>query len=128
MPIPREAVAIHGITDEMVRDAPSLQEVIPAFLTYIDDSPLVAHNAAFDVGFLNHHLKRLGGIPLKNRIIDTLELSKQVFFRHRHHNLDALLQRLGISYEGGGRHRSITDALLTAQAYLLLRGMRPGNH
>jgi DNA polymerase-3 subunit epsilon len=128
MSIPPEVVAIHGITDEMVRDAPSLKEIMPAFLRFIDDSPLVAHNATFDIGFLNFHLKGLGVLPLKNRTIDTLELSKQIFFRHRRHNLDALLKRLGISYERGTRHRSISDAILTARAYLMLRGMGPVSH
>jgi DNA polymerase III epsilon subunit len=121
IPIPREVTRIHGIDDAMVRDASPLEVVLPLFLEYIGGYTLVAHNASFDVGFLNFYMNRMGLGKIENRVIDTLQISKRVFAGEGRHNLDSLLTRLGIKYPKHSRHRSITDALLTAQAYLLLK-------
>jgi DNA polymerase III epsilon subunit len=118
--IPSDISRINGITDEMVRDAPTLENVLPSFLDFIGNRPLIAHNAQFDVGFITYYLKKAGAPLLKNPIIDTLELSRQVFAHARSHNLDALLRRLQITYSREQRHRSIGDAYLTGLAYLKL--------
>ncbi len=123
VPIPLHITRITGITDDMVRGAPHLQEALIRFLSFIRDYPLVAHNAPFDIGFLTHYLDKLGLAPMRNEVIDTLVLSKRVYGPNTRHNMDALLARLGIRYDRGKRHRSITDAYLTAHAYLLLQGM-----
>lgn len=123
VPIPPHITSITGITDDMVRGAPSLNESLIRFLSYIGDCPIVAHNAPFDIGFLSHYLDKLGLAPLRNRVIDTLVLSKRVYGPQTRHNLDALLSRLGIQYDGEGRHRSIKDAYLTARAYLRLKNL-----
>jgi DNA polymerase III epsilon subunit len=122
--IPDEITAINGITDDMVRDAPSVETVLPEFLHFVRDCPLVAHNAPFDVGFINHALISLGMAPLHNPVIDTLSMSRSLFPRCRHHSLDHVLNRLNIPYTPDQRHRSSADARLTAQAYLKLRDFR----
>jgi len=123
IPIPPHITEITSITDEMVRDAPPIEDVLPRFIAYIEDFPLVAHNAPFDIGFLQLYLKKLGLKPLTNKIIDTVTLSKKVFYESSRHNMDAVLRRLGIEHEKSRRHRSMEDAYLTALSYLKLRGM-----
>jgi DNA polymerase-3 subunit alpha (Gram-positive type) len=104
--IPPDITAINRITNEMVRDAASIEDVLPEFLEYVDDYPLIAHNASFDVGFVNYFSERLVGRIIQNRVIDTIEISKRIFSQHRFHNLDSMLKRLGISYRRNERHRS----------------------
>jgi DNA polymerase-3 subunit epsilon len=123
-PIPPEATRIHGITDEMVKHAPPIERVLPEFFAHVRDCPLVAHNAPFDIGFLRHYARALGLAGFANRVIDTIEMSKELFPGHRSHSLDSLILRLGIPTEGGRRHRSLEDARLTARCYLSMRGMR----
>ena len=123
IPIPPHITGITGITDEMVEDAPLLHEALPRFLKFIGSEPLVAHNAPFDIGFLTHYCARYDLPPLRNSIIDTLDLSRRVFGPDTRHNMDALLARLGIRYDRSKRHRSVTDAYLTARAYILLEGL-----
>ena len=126
--IPPEISLINGITDDMVEDAPPLETALPPFLEYIGELPLIAHNASFDMGFISYYMKRLDLSPLKNPIIDTLELSHRAFPQAETHNLDALLKRLNIRYSRMQRHRSIGDAYLTALAYIRLRDMPPFVH
>ncbi|MBN2322233.1 MAG: 3'-5' exonuclease [Spirochaetes bacterium] len=121
VPIPLHITRITGITDDMVIGAPPLIDALVRFLSFIEDCPLVAHNAPFDIGFLDHSLGTLDMAPIRNEVIDTLELSRMVWGPDARHSLDALLARLGIRYDRGKRHRSITDAYLTARAYLLLQ-------
>jgi DNA polymerase-3 subunit alpha (Gram-positive type) len=123
IPIPPHITKITSISDDMVKSAPPIEEVLPQFLLYIVDSPLVAHNAPFDIGFLQHYIQQLGLKPLTNRVIDTLLLSKKVFSESIRHNMDAVLQRLGIPYNKKQRHRSMEDAYLTALSYLRLKNM-----
>jgi DNA polymerase-3 subunit epsilon len=123
-PIPSEATRIHGITDDMVREAPPIEVVLADFFAHVRDCPLVAHNAAFDVGFIRYYAAALGLYGFTNRIIDTLDMSKELFPGQRSHSLDSLILRLGIPTEGGKRHRSLEDALLTARCYLSMRGMK----
>ena len=123
VPIPPQITEITGITDEMVRGAPRIEDTLPLFIEYIEDFPLVAHNAPFDMGFLELALKKIGLKPLENEIIDTVLLSKRVFSNSSRHNMDAVLRRLGISYDTTKRHRSMEDAYLTALSFLRLRRM-----
>jgi DNA polymerase-3 subunit epsilon len=123
-PIPPEATRIHGITDDMVKDASPIERVLPEFFAHVRDCPLVAHNAAFDIGFLRHYAGPLGLAGFVNPIIDTIKMSKDLFPGDRSHSLDSLVLRLGIPTGGGRRHRSLEDARLTALCYLSMRGMR----
>jgi len=121
--IPPHITSINHITDEMVNEAKTIEEVLPEFLDYIQDYPLVAHNAPFDVGFLRYFIKTLGLIDIKNQIIDTLALSKELFTQKTYHNLDAVLNRLGIPQKCKERHRALEDAYLTASALIKMRKM-----
>jgi len=121
--IPLEITKINHITDKMVKGSGKIQEILPDFLDYIDDYPLIAHNADFDVGFICYFINKLGLRKLRNRIIDTIALSKEVFPDERYHNLDILIKRLGIDFKEDQRHRAIEDVYLTALSFIKLRKM-----
>lgn len=121
--IPPYITKINHITDEMVKNAEPIETVLPDFLKFIQNYPLAAHNAPFDTGFLRYFIDKLGFKRMENRIIDTLELSKELFMNEKHHNLDAVLKRLGIHYDKETRHRSLTDTSLTALALVKMRKM-----
>ena len=123
IPISPEISTINGITDDMVEGAPDLEAVLPDFLRFIGNRPLIAHNATFDVGFISYYLKQAGLPLLGNRIIDTLELSRKAFPHAPAHNLDALLKRLHIDCKDVRRHRSLGDAYLTGLAYVKLTNL-----
>jgi DNA polymerase-3 subunit epsilon len=119
-----EAVAVHGLTREFLRDKPLFAEVADEFLDFIGDAPLVAHNANFDVGFLNAELDRLAKPPLRSdRIVDTLMLA-----RRRNpagpNTLDALCKRFGIDNSERTKHGALVDSLLLAGVYVELLGER----
>ena len=121
--IPNNIVKLVNITNDMVKNAPSIEKVLPIFLRYIKDSPLIAHNAPFDIGFLNHYLKILNLHTIKNRVIDTLALSREIFENKKSHNLDIVAKRLGLQFENIQRHRALGDVILTAKVFLKLRAM-----
>ena len=94
--IPPEATAVHGITDEFVKDKPVFSEVFDQFLEFIDGAKLVIHNAEFDMKFINWELKQVGHQPIPwTHIIDTLTMARQKF-PGSPANLDALCRRFGI--------------------------------
>jgi len=114
-PIPPLATKIHGITDEMVKDKPTLREVLPKFLTFCKDTVLVAHNAAFDLKFLEIEAEKLG-LKLDFPVVDTLFISYGIFEEFEDHNLDTIARKLGIPV--AGLHSALGDAFLTAEIYL----------
>ncbi len=114
-PIPRTATKIHGITDEMVKGKPPLREVLPRFLEFCRDTVLVAHNAAFDLKFLEIEAQKLG-LKLNLPVVDTLFISYGLFQDFDVHNLDSIAKRLGIPVVG--LHSALGDALLTAEIFL----------
>ena len=114
-PIPFYISRINGIRDHMVADAPTIGKVLPEFLDWIGDTPLVAHNAAFDMGFLHANSRRLKLSP-PERATCTVELSRRLYPLERRHNLDAVCERLGL--EVTGRHRALADVELTAKVFL----------
>jgi DNA polymerase III subunit epsilon len=122
--IHRDAVAVHGLTVEFLRDKPLFADVVDEFMDFIGDAPLVAHNASFDLGFLNAELERAARPPLpSDRIIDTLVLA-----RRRHpagpNSLDALCKRYGIDTSERTKHGALVDSLLLASVYVELLGER----
>lgn len=125
--MPADAQGVHGLTDAFLADKPVFAEVVDAFLAFIGDSPLVIHNAAFDMSFLNAELTRLGLSRLsEDRAIDTLRLARRRF-PGAHASLDALCSRFGIDNSGRAVHGALLDATLLADVYLELRGGRqPG--
>ena len=92
-PIPKKIVELTGITDEMVKDAPDIEKVLPEFLEFVKDSVVVAHNASFDLGFIRHNCRVLGYKP-DFTVIDTLELSRQMFSQLKRHRLNDVAKHL----------------------------------
>ena len=123
-PMPKDAQAVHGLSTAFLTGQPVFEMVINDFLGFIEDSPLVAHNAAFDMEFLNWELKRarLPIIP-HGRAIDTLELSRRINPGAKH-TLDALCNRYGIDLSGRTKHGALVDAELLARVYVELTGGR----
>ncbi len=123
-PMPFEAEAIHGLGDTFLSDKPFFPDKVDELLEFIGDSPLIAHNASFDFGFLNHELERCGraGVCF-SRMIDTLSLA-----RSRHpgakHSLDALCTRYGVDRSHRVKHGALLDAQLLVQVYVELTGGR----
>ena len=122
-PIPREATAIHGITDEMVRDAPGAAEVAAELEERVAGRVLVFHNAAFDLPFLAVFMREAGRPPLLNPVVDTLGLARGLFGEGRN-PLGVLAARLGLPPETA--HRAGGDALTTARVLLELGGQWEG--
>lgn len=122
--MPLEAFRIHGLSDVFLSDKPLFHDVVEDLLEFIGDSPMVAHNANFDFGFLNGELTRCGRpICAMERMVDTL-----VIARTRHpgakHTLDALCSRYGIDLSARTLHGALLDAQLLAQVYVELTGGR----
>lgn len=115
-PIPPASIRFHGITDDQVVGKPSIAEVLPQFRTFVGDSVMVAHNAAFDMKFLSMKEKQTG-VAFDNPVLDTLLLSVMLEDDGEDHSLDGLIERYGISIDG--RHTALGDAIGTAQ--LLVR-------
>ncbi|QFP77301.1 PolC-type DNA polymerase III [Deinococcus sp. AJ005] len=125
--IPWRVERIHGISNEMVRHAPTMTEVLPEFLDFVGDSAVVAHNIGFDSGFMRANAQRQGLVWKPAAEHCTVQLSRRAFPRERAHNLTVLAERLGLNFAPGGRHRSYGDVQVTAQAYLrLLEMLRVG--
>ena len=110
-----EITKLTGITDEMVADAPVIQDILPEFLTFCGDAVLVAHNANFDMGFIRVNAERKCGIEVKNTVLDTLELSRSLLPELNKHKLNLVCEHLGVSLEG--HHRAVNDAEATAEVF-----------
>lgn len=118
--IPFEATRVNGITNEMVKSAPVLEEVLTGFLDFIGSSWLVAQNAKFDMSFIMKSLVQFK-IPKNMEVYDTMIFSRRLFPQEGSHNLDAIAKRLGIKVIKEDRHRSMGDVKLTAKAFVELK-------
>ena len=125
--VPREAFEVHGLSAEFLSDFPTFDGVVEDFSSFIGDARLVIHNAAFDLGFLNEELYRIGRPPIpSDRATDTVSMARRRF-PGAPANLDALCRRFGIDISVRERHGALLDAELLASVYLELRGGRqPG--
>ncbi|HEU4838841.1 MAG TPA: DNA polymerase III subunit epsilon [Micavibrio sp.] len=122
--IPAEATAVHGITNDFVKDRPTFGEVVGDFLDFIGDAQLVIHNAEFDMKFLNAELKIFGFPSIDSRrAIDTLKIARMKF-PGSPANLDALCRRFGIDNSSRNFHGALLDSQLLAEVYLELLGGR----
>lgn len=108
--IPDYITRITKISNEMVKDKPTLDEVLPRILEFLGDHILVSHNAEFDLGFLNANLKARGLETLRNPTIDTLTLSRYLFPESRGHRLGILARNLEVMYDEDAAHRADFDA------------------
>lgn len=123
--IPYAASAVNNISDAMVADAPSLEEVLPRFLEFIENDILVGHNiSTFDMKFLYRDCERYFGQTLTNDYIDTLRLSKLCFPEFHHHRLSDMAEHYGISTTGA--HRALADCLMNQQVFEKLAGELAG--
>lgn len=116
-PLKPESIPIHGITEDMVRGQPTIEAVLPAFREFCEDTVLIAHNAAFDMRFLQLKEERTG-IRFTQPVLDTLLLSAVLHPNQESHKLDAILERLGIHIDT--RHNALEDALATGEVFLKL--------
>ena len=119
-PIPPKVVEVTNITDEMVKDAETIDKVFPKILEFIGDSVLVAHNADFDIGFLKHNAKELG-YSLENTYIDTLRLAKDLFPDYKKYKLGIIAENLGIKVEVA--HRALDDVDTTVKVFNVMIDM-----
>ncbi len=116
--IPPMITQLTGITDEMVRDQPRIDTIFSQFHTFLGSTVLVAHNADFDVNFLNFDAQRLLSSPLLNPALCTLRLAKRLLPELRSRSLDAVASHLGVA--NFNRHRALGDARITAEVLLIL--------
>jgi len=115
--IPYKIVELTGITDEMVADKPTIDQVLPEFLDFIGDGAVVAHNAAFDIGFIKTQAMRLG-LDFDPMVLDTIDLAKLLLTEIKRFNLKRVSKYLGISLVN--HHRAVDDATATAQIFVKL--------
>ena len=121
------AVAIHGLTSEFLADKPVFADIVDEFLNFVGDSPMVIHNAPFDMGFVNAELARLARAPLPmTQAVDTLPMARKKF-PGAQANLNALCRRFEIDNSHRDLHGALIDADLLAAVYVeLLGGRQPG--
>ena len=120
-----DALKVHGISNEFLRDKPRFAEVAQEFLDYVQGAEIIIHNAAFDVGFLNKELELVNSPPFATFVgvvTDTLVMAKEMFPGKRN-SLNALCDRLGVDNSGRTLHGALLDAELLADVYInLTRG------
>jgi DNA polymerase-3 subunit epsilon len=122
--VPEGAFKVHGLSAEFLKDKPLFAEVCDEFLAFIGDAPLVAHNAMFDLGFVNAELERCKkALVQRDRLVDTLMLARRRF-PGGPNSLDHLCQRFSIDLSRRTKHGALLDAELLAEVYVELTGKR----
>ncbi|MGS4880361.1 DNA polymerase III subunit epsilon [Photobacterium damselae] len=120
-----EAIEVHGITDEFLVGKPTYAEIHQEFMDFIQGAELVAHNAPFDIGFMDYEFRKLGLKDLKTdemcKVTDTLDMAKRLFPGKRN-NLDILCSRYGIDNSHRTLHGALLDAEILADVYLMMTG------
>lgn len=123
--IDAEAIEVHGITNEFLADKPRFNEIVTEFMQFIEGAELVIHNAAFDVGFIDHELQQLqqGWKTVADycTVMDTLALARQLHPGQKN-NLDILCRRYSVDNSGRDLHGALLDAELLADVYLAMTG------
>ncbi len=122
--VPAEATAVHGITNEFLKNKPVFSQVYSEFMDFIGDAKLVIHNAEFDMKFLNAELRHVGHPPLGwGRVVDTVTMARKKY-PGQPANLDALCRRFGIDNSERTYHGALLDSELLAEVYMELLGGR----
>ncbi len=126
-PMPSDAFAVHGLSDDFLSRQKRFTEIADEFLGFLGDSTLIAHNAPFDMGFINSELGHLERPPLEaDKFIDTVRLARKKF-PGAQASLDALCRRFDIDLSERTKHGALLDADLLAEVYLeLIGGRQPG--
>jgi len=117
--LPANISNLTGITNDMLYDAPSLEETLPEFAKFLGDGVFVAHNAQFDSGFIRRDFSKLG-LEFNNKILDTLSLAQIIYYDLKNHRLDTLAKKLNIPM--GNHHRAVDDA--NTAAFILKEQLR----
>lgn len=124
--VPQEAIEVHGITDEFLKDKPLFARIVDDFMEYVKGAELIIHNAPFDVGFINHELSLLadnkwGKIEDHCVITDSLKMARKTYPGQRN-SLDALCKRLGIDNSNRTLHGALLDSEILADVYITMTG------
>lgn len=119
-PIPYESTAVNKITDDMVATAPTIGDILPGFLDFVEGTTMVAHNAEFDLAFLDEALFATNPFAQLPTTICTKVLSRKITPKEKFHNLDTLSYRYNIPLPGESRHRALADVELLAKVFLKL--------
>ena len=118
------AVAVHGLTYERLQNEAKFADIVASFLEFIEGAELIIHNAPFDVGFLNHELELIGLPPLKNSVLDTLKVAREMH-PGKKNSLDALCGRYEIDNAHRSLHGALLDTELLAEVYFAMtRGQK----
>ena len=126
MPMPFEAQQIHGLSDDFLRGKPKFAEIADEFLDFIKDAQVIAHNAKFDVGFLNAELALAGRSFITSKVLDTVQLARRKY-PGASVSLDALCRKFGIDTTAREKHGALLDSELLAKVYLeIVGGRQPG--
>ncbi|MDR1476880.1 MAG: DNA polymerase III subunit epsilon [Rickettsiales bacterium] len=121
--VPENVVRVHGLTTEFLAGKPKFKDVADAFLEFVGEAAIVAHNAVFDMNFVNAELVRAGLAALPfDRMVDTLSISRKKNPHVARHDLDSLCQRYGIDNSHRELHGALLDARLLAEVYIELLG------
>lgn len=120
VPIPYSAYRVHRISDDLVKNAPTFEEVFPEFLSFADTPVIVGQNISFDYRFLQHHAQKHQYNFKDNILIDTINLTKRIAPNLKRYNLDSLIQYFGIEHilEVDHRHRATFDVFSTAIIFI----------
>ncbi len=118
--IPDQITQLTGISNDMVKDMPTVAEVLPRFREFCGDAVMVAHNAGFDMGFIYSNARRLN-MYFPNKTADTLEMSRRLFPNENVHKLDVVCGRLGV--ELNNHHRAVSDSTATAHCFIKMMEM-----
>jgi DNA polymerase-3 subunit epsilon len=117
-----DALAVHGISNEQLKDEPRFDDIIDDFMAFFGEGRLIAHNASFDIGFFDAEMKRVGLKPFpRSRVLDTLAVARLKYPGARN-SLDALCQRYGIDNSHREKHGALLDSELLAEVYIELIG------
>ena len=116
-PLSQAVQQVHSITPEMLRGQPTIDQVAPRFLEFLGDTILMAHNAPFDMGFLNAMTHHLGLKRQRNRVINTLDIARRAFPGRANYRLEALALDLHLGYEPSSAHRSLHDAIICMRLF-----------
>ena len=123
--IPYHITKITGISNNMVYNAPSIESILPEFYDFLEDLPIVAHNAPFDIRFISHNLN-LCGYSFNNQVIDTLKISKNIYPHFPNHKLENIAKNLHIKVETA--HRAMADVETLHQIFnIMLNDIKSNN-
>ena len=119
--IPYHITKLTGIDDDMVKDALDIEDVIIKYIEFIGDDIVVGHNVIFDINFINENTTKTLGMLFNNEYVDTLSMSRMIWFNCNSHKLTDLIDRCNL--DGKQEHRGLSDCMYTYQAYLYMKNL-----